>query len=96
MGRSRGTAGAAQPQPEPVGDQERFRGYGQAGESRSRSIKLDTNGALLDVAEFQQAAAGESIDELQAAAALYRGPLLDGFHVRGTGFEESELMSGPD
>ena len=32
--------------------------------------------------------AGETVEDLQAAAALYRGPLLDGFNLREPGFEE--------
>lgn len=52
------------------------------------SVVLRANGVHIDVGDFLHLAGGESLDELQAAAGLYRGPLLDGFHVRGTAFED--------
>ena len=42
----------------------------------------------MDVAEFQALGAGDAIEDLQAAAELYRGPLLDGLNLREEAFEE--------
>lgn len=52
------------------------------------TVTLHMAGACLDVADFQRLAVGDSPDELLAAAGLYGGPLLDGFHVRSAAFEE--------
>ena len=51
------------------------------------TVTLHAKGVHLDAADFQLLAAGDGLDELQAAAGLYGGPLLDGFHVRSAAFE---------
>jgi TolB-like protein len=51
-------------------------------------VALDLDGGGLDVARFEALAAGRQPEELEQAAALYRGDLLDGFSVREPGFEE--------
>lgn len=46
-------------------------------------------GALTpDVAEFLHLSESEDLEDLRAAAALYRGPLLDGFRLSECAFEE--------
>jgi TolB-like protein/DNA-binding winged helix-turn-helix (wHTH) protein len=51
-------------------------------------VALDPNIVQADVVEFRRAANSDSIAELRQAADLYRGPLLEGFRLRDTGFEE--------
>jgi TolB-like protein/pimeloyl-ACP methyl ester carboxylesterase/Flp pilus assembly protein TadD len=51
-------------------------------------ITLCPKAVAADVAEFQRLAAGDSVADLQAAAALYRGPLLEGLKLREPAFEE--------
>jgi TolB-like protein len=52
------------------------------------AIALCPKAVAADVAEFQRLAASDSIADLQAAAALYRGPLLEGLKLREPAFEE--------
>jgi len=52
------------------------------------TIALCPQAAAVDVVAFQRLAHGDGIEDLQAAAALYRGPLLDGVKLRECAFEE--------
>ena len=52
------------------------------------AVALCPDAAHVDVAEFQALGAGDAIEDLQAAAELYRGPLLDGLNLREEAFEE--------
>jgi TolB-like protein/DNA-binding SARP family transcriptional activator len=51
-------------------------------------VALDPAMVQADVVEFRRAVNSASIAELRQAADLYRGPLLEGFRLRDTGFEE--------
>lgn len=51
-------------------------------------VALDLDGSGLDVARFEALAAGTQPEQLEQAAALYRGDLLDGFSLREEAFEE--------
>lgn len=50
-------------------------------------IALCREGVLVDVIEFQRLAGSTAVEDLQAAAGLYRGALLDALTVREPGFE---------
>ena len=56
--------------------------------SGRETVSLDTTCIEVDLAEFRRLAGGGTIEELEAAADLYRGPLLDGFHLREPAFDE--------
>src|SRR5437763_16317525 len=43
-----------------------------------RTLRLDTQGANIDVCEFDRAVAGADTASLERAVDLYRGPLLEG------------------
>lgn len=51
-------------------------------------VWLETDFISVDVLRFEQAAAGESIDELKEAASLYNGALLADFAELDPGFDE--------
>jgi len=51
-------------------------------------VTLDGATVEIDVAELRRQAGSGSLAALRAAAALYRGPLLDGLRLREAGFEE--------
>src|SRR6185369_16466168 len=52
------------------------------------TVALGRAAAAVDVAEFRRRAAIDTPEDLQAAADLYRGPLLDGLKLRESGFED--------
>ena len=52
------------------------------------AVTLCPDVAHVDVAAFQTLGAGDAVEDLQAAADLYRGPLLDGLKLREETFEE--------
>src|SRR5262245_41908230 len=52
------------------------------------TVALDPDGVDTDVGEFQRCAARGTLADLQRAAALYRGDLLQGFLVQEPSFEE--------
>src|SRR5690349_4657826 len=52
------------------------------------SVALAAQAVETDVAEFERHVAGATAEGLQAAASLYRGPLLDGLAIRDSVFEE--------
>jgi TolB-like protein/DNA-binding SARP family transcriptional activator len=52
------------------------------------TVALCPEVADVDVVAFQRLAHGDGMEDMQAAAALYRGPLLDGFTLRDGAFEE--------
>jgi len=43
-----------------------------------RTLRLDTDGAMIDVCEFDRAVTGGDTASLESAVDLYRGPLLEG------------------
>src|SRR5262245_28718273 len=51
-------------------------------------IALDADRVVVDAIEFERLAASDSLDDLEAAAALYRGELLDGIAVAEPVFED--------
>lgn len=51
-------------------------------------LALDRETVSVDAREFERLAGGAARAELEQAAALYRGALLDGLDVRSDGFEE--------
>jgi TolB-like protein/DNA-binding SARP family transcriptional activator len=51
------------------------------------TIALCPEAVSVDVIEFQQLAASRDVEDLQAAANLYRGALLDGLNLREPAFE---------
>lgn len=54
--------------------------------SDSRTVTLDLSGIMTDAALFHEAALGMSEHSLETAASLYRGALLDGFHIASEPF----------
>jgi adenylate cyclase len=52
------------------------------------TVLLCPQATEVDVARFQRLAAGDAVADLREAAALYRGPLLDGLNLHESGFEE--------
>lgn len=52
------------------------------------TVTLRAGAAEIDVASFKRRAAGDSPDDLRAAADLYRGPFLDGFKLRDCAFDD--------
>ncbi|HMR31174.1 MAG TPA: AAA family ATPase [Geminicoccaceae bacterium] len=56
--------------------------------SGRETIGLDTSLVEVDLAAFTRLAAGGTAGDLDAAAGLYRGPLLDGLHLREPAFDE--------
>ncbi len=61
---------------------------GTALEATPETISLTLPRDGLDVARFEDLAAAGTPDALRQAAAIYRGDLLDGLHVRAAGFED--------
>jgi len=56
-----------------------------------------TSDHWLDVAEFQNLARGSDVPSLEQAAALYRGPFLDGLSLADSpAFEEWMLLKGEE
>ncbi len=51
------------------------------------TVALDPGTISLDVTEFEDLADADTPDALEQAVALYRGDLLDGFHVQAPTFE---------
>ena len=51
-------------------------------------VEVTTPAVHVDAAEFERLAAGRDTASLDAAARLYRGDLLDGFHVQSEPFAE--------
>lgn len=51
-------------------------------------IALVAEGLRTDVADFLRLAAGDDLEDLRAATALYRGPLLDGLRLSDQAFED--------
>ena len=51
-------------------------------------VTLAPGAAEVDAIAFEAAAGGASLDDLEAAAACYRGDFLDGFDARAPGFED--------
>ena len=68
------------------------RTLGPAGRSAlivdSRSVSLDPSGIECDVARFETLAKKDTPASLDTAATLYRGDLLEGFHIAGDRFED--------
>lgn len=56
--------------------------------SDHEQLSLDTSSIAIDVSEFNEACNEPSLVNLKRAAALYRGPLLDGLNARSDLFEE--------
>jgi DNA-binding SARP family transcriptional activator len=55
---------------------------------RRDAIAIDDDFADIDVASFERLGGSQDRDALRQAASLYRGPLLDGFALRESGFED--------
>lgn len=51
-------------------------------------VSLDTGAVEVDALTFERLAAERTAESLEAAVALYRGELLEGFSLREAGFEE--------
>jgi DNA-binding SARP family transcriptional activator len=60
--------------------------------TRRDSVGLDPAVAAVDSVAFQRLVAGDAVEDLERAAALYRGPLLDGFALRAPAFEDWLLL----
>ena len=56
--------------------------------SESDTITLKLDDLEVDVARFEELAAGGTPDRLEQAIALYRGDLLDGFNMKEESFED--------
>lgn len=54
----------------------------------AETVWLRREGLLIDADQFQQCAAGASVERLREAVELYRGSLLDGFDIRAPAFED--------
>jgi len=65
----------------PSFDSERFPAGGDG-------IALNLDGIYLDVAQFEELAAGSTPEQLEQAVSLYRGDLLDGFSIKEEPFED--------
>jgi TolB-like protein/DNA-binding SARP family transcriptional activator/Tfp pilus assembly protein PilF len=57
-----------------------------------QSVRLDSAAIATDVASFEQRVREGTLTALEAAAALYRGDLLDGIGVRDAAFEDWLLV----
>jgi DNA-binding SARP family transcriptional activator len=56
--------------------------------SENGGLRLDSQAISVDAPEFERLAAGDGIETLSGAAALYTGELLDGLNVRSEGFDD--------
>lgn len=61
--------------------------FGDALLSNAETVRLDASAVETDTAQFEGLVAGEDRDGLEAATALYKGDLLDGFVLKEEAFE---------